>query len=365
MDGPSISMYSGFVLNGCLFKAYMYRVELVSLTLCQWDMQSQMLQAQLEWNVQAPPHQDEEQKYNIATPHLSIELGGAGEVLSSSTVRGREEGEWILHHLIEVQQSIFAVQFPFDFQVIRLRMDSYLEMDHRMPNVVWTSRVDTAAMLQSHISSQDTFFYSEWEAVDLQCEQQTDLRDGPGQYRVAVLIHRQWWYFFLHYGWILTIISAFGFTSYVLRQEEWSNRLQNIFTLFLTLIGFRGWYIGKHTPSLLYTHYMDRYILSCIFFQIMMAVQTTVMGWIAMNGESFVDIDRNFGCGLFALWVAFHVGFFLLCWRTLSLRPCRLPKGSVSAAVDVGETLQRQSTLRPPLTIQERIRRWHEETSWS
>ncbi|XP_019617103.1 PREDICTED: acetylcholine receptor subunit beta-like 1 [Branchiostoma belcheri] len=81
------------------------------------------------------------------------------------------------------------------------------------------------------------------------------------------------------YNWntvlILFLIMALSFTVFFIPVEDYKDRLGVIFTLLLTTVAFKL-VVSQYLPTVSYLTLLDKYVLACIIFQWVVAVQSTV-----------------------------------------------------------------------------------------
>ncbi|XP_019626606.1 PREDICTED: gamma-aminobutyric acid receptor subunit beta-like [Branchiostoma belcheri] len=94
-------------------------------------------------------------------------------------------------------------------------------------------------------------------------------------YNITAHVQRKSAFYSWNTALILYIIIALSFTVFSIPLEDHKDRLGITFTLLLTTVAFKL-VVSQYLPTVSYLTLLDKYVLGCIIFQCVVAVQNTV-----------------------------------------------------------------------------------------
>ena len=203
--------------------------------------------------------------------------------------------------------------FPFDYQRLNLILTSNWNM-----TLVSLSRDD---LEEDNIQTWTFTGKQEWElqphiltSISLsENEQATSPRRYP-IYNITLHVKRKHNFYVFNMAFIMFLITALTFSSFIINAEEVADRLHVTLTLLLTAIAFK-FAVKQHIPPVAYQTLMDKYILSCLVFLFSISVQNAVAGVIknASTLKLFENISLYVAAGIFTLSNTIFV--FISIWK--------------------------------------------------
>ena len=192
--------------------------------------------------------------------------------------------------------------FPFDYQELQIVLTSNWE----------TNKITLCKNLyqDDNIRTWNFTGEQEWELQKhVLCDEKKNEPEFASSpkifplYKVKLHVKRKFGFYLWNIAFLMCLITALTFTTFVVEVDAIGDRLQITITLLLTSVAFK-YYVQQFLPTVSYFTFLDRYVLSCLIFQFGMAlIHNTTSGLITSTEslETFEVISFEVGLLLFFL----------------------------------------------------------------
>lgn len=207
--------------------------------------------------------------------------------------------------------------FPFDYQDLALMLTSNWHAEH----LVFAKDQEQ----DDNIHTWNFTAQQEWNLKPhVLAESKTLLPVPPGsspnsypQYRIRINVMRYYSFHLTNVALIMCLITMLTFTSFTVEADAVGDRIQIVLTLLLTSIAFK-YYVQQFLPTVSYTTFLDKYIMTCMGFQFFMAIFSGVSGMT----HGHTDVHGLFEWNSFAIavivFLLIHVVFGSLSYHHLA-----------------------------------------------
>lgn len=238
--------------------------------------------------------------------HQSIKLGVSAEAIPQVVQYYHIKGTF--KEVLEVNN------FPFDYQDLALTLTSnwhadkltLVKDDELDDNIhTWNFYAKQQWELQRHVIT---------ETLTLKPTEGSSANSYP-QYKIRVNVMRQYNFYIYNVSVLMCLITALTFTSFAVKADSVGDRIQITLTLLLTSVAFK-YYVQQFVPNVSYLTFLDKYILSGMIFQFLMAVDNAVSGTIT-NAKALSLFEHiSLGVAVF-VFVLINIVFICLAWKYL------------------------------------------------
>ncbi|KAI8502325.1 hypothetical protein Bbelb_199130 [Branchiostoma belcheri] len=199
--------------------------------------------------------------------------------------------------------------FPFDYQKLTIKLRSRWPMDQvelrKNMGAKDTIRTDTFTASQ------------EWKLYGhLLCEHDVTKRDLSTSdkqfplYNITLHVKRKTGFYVWNVALLMFLIMSLSFTAFSVSPDKPESRLSVSLTLLLTSVAFK-FMVSQNLPTISYLTLLDKYVLLCMIFQCLVAVQNALVSAVP-NPQVF---DRISMAVLGGLVIFAHLVFGILIWR--------------------------------------------------
>ncbi|XP_066292111.1 glycine receptor subunit alpha-4-like isoform X1 [Branchiostoma lanceolatum] len=199
--------------------------------------------------------------------------------------------------------------FPFDHQELTIQLMS----DWPTSQVEFAKNMGIKDTIRT-----DTFTGShEWELYGhLLCkpaitgQHQSTSHQRYALYNITAHVQRKMGFYVWNIAFIMFLIMALSFTAFSVPPNEPADRLSVTLTLLLTSVAFK-FVVTQSLPTISYLTLLDKYVLLCMIFQCLMAVQNALAS-IMSNAWLFDVISMGVLAGVvFFTHLVFGVLMFI------------------------------------------------------
>ena len=168
--------------------------------------------------------------------------------------------------------------FPFDYQDLSLTLTSNWHADQvtlakdleQNDNIhTWNFTAQQQWDLQRHVLA---------ESKTLLPQEGTSSNSYP-QYHIRLNVLRQYSFYLYNVAFIMCLITVLTFTSFAVKTDAVGDRIQITLTLLLTSVAFK-YYAQQYVPTVSYLTFLDKYVMTCMVFQFLVAVHNALSGVI-------------------------------------------------------------------------------------
>ncbi|CAH1248298.1 CHRNA6 [Branchiostoma lanceolatum] len=199
--------------------------------------------------------------------------------------------------------------FPFDFQKLTIKLRSRWPIDQveLMKNMGAKDTIRT----DSFTASQEWKLYGH-----LLCDHDVtkkDLSTSDKQfplYHITMHVKRKSGFYVWNVALLMFLIMSLSFTAFSVSPDKPESRLSVSLTLLLTSVAFK-FMISQNLPTISYLTLLDKYVLLCMIFQCLVAVQNALVSAVTNP----VVFDRVSMAVLGGLVIFAHLVLGIVIWR--------------------------------------------------
>ena len=207
--------------------------------------------------------------------------------------------------------------FPFDYQPLTLTLTTSwtwefvnLQKDYETHDNIrtWNFTGKNEWKLEPHVLTESSYTCREPAASD----------NIFPIYQVKMHALRKYAYFIYNVALIMDFLSALSFTSYTVDASNPGERIQISLTLLLTAVALK-YVVNAFVPQVPYPTLLDKFIICCMSFQFLVAVENALAAIIHIKYPKVVQMFEwiSFG-GLLFIFILLHVVFGAFWWKYTS-----------------------------------------------
>ena len=200
--------------------------------------------------------------------------------------------------------------FPFDYQDLSLMLTSNWHADQvtlakdpeKDDNIhIWNFTAQQEWDLQRHVIA---------ESKTLLPQEGTSSNSYP-QYRIRLNVMRRYSFYLYNVAFIMCLITLLTFTSFAVKTDAVGDRIQITLTLLLTSVAFK-YYAQQFVPTVSYLTFLDKYVMTCMVFQFLVAIYNAVSGMVTSPSALYHFEWVSFSAAL-AAFLLIHAIFGVKC----------------------------------------------------